>query len=100
MSEPLFHFSISAGISSGGSWKSEARRITPSEVIAAEQAIQEQFGINYTRRGRPVKSETEKYQSVSIRLHPQVITWAKSEAEKQGVGYQTIINEALLKLVS
>jgi uncharacterized protein (DUF4415 family) len=77
-----------------------ARRITPSEVIAAEQAIQEQFGINYTRRGRPVKSETEKYQSVSIRLHPQVITWAKSEAEKQGVGYQTIINEALLKLVS
>ncbi|MDD1413226.1 AT hook motif protein [Dolichospermum sp. ST_con] len=53
-----------------------ARRISPSEVIAAEQAIQEQFGINYTRRGRPVKSGTEKYQSVSIRLHPQVITWA------------------------
>jgi uncharacterized protein (DUF4415 family) len=77
-----------------------ARRISPSEVIAAEQAIQEQFGINYTRRGRPAKSETEKYQSVSIRLHPQVIAWAKSEAEKQGVGYQTIINEALLKLVS
>ena len=76
----------------------KARRITPSEVIAAEQAIEEQFGINYTRRGRPTKSETEKYQPVSIRLHPQVIAWAKSEAEKQGVGYQTIINEALLKI--
>jgi hypothetical protein len=44
-----------------------ARRISPSEVIAAEQAIEEQFGINYTRRGRPAKSEAEKYQSVSIR---------------------------------
>jgi len=75
-----------------------ARRISQEEVIAAEQAIEEQFGINSTRRGRPIKSETEKYQSVSIRLHPKVIAWAKSEAEKQGVGYQTIINEALLKL--
>ena len=77
-----------------------ARRISPSEVVAAEQAVQEQFGINYTQRGRPIKSEAEKYQSVSIRLHPQVMAWAKSEAEKQGVGYQTIINEALLKIVS
>jgi uncharacterized protein (DUF4415 family) len=73
-----------------------ARRISELEVIAAEQAIQEQFEISYTQRGRPVKSE--KYQPVSIRLHPQVMAWAKSEAEKQGVGYQTIINEALLKL--
>jgi hypothetical protein len=28
----------------------QARRISPSEVIAAEQAIEEQFGINYTRQ--------------------------------------------------
>jgi uncharacterized protein (DUF4415 family) len=75
-----------------------ARRISQSEVISAQKAIEEQFGSPYTQRGRPMKSETEKYQSVSIRLHPQVIAWAKSEAEKQGVGYQTIINEVLLKL--
>jgi uncharacterized protein (DUF4415 family) len=77
-----------------------SRRISELEVIAAEQAIQRQFGINYTQRGRPKKSDTEKYKPISIRLHPQVIAWAKSEAEKKGVGYQTIINEALLKLSS
>lgn len=76
----------------------KARRITPEEVMAAETAIQEQFGINNSSVGRPHKSETEKYQAVSIRLHPQVIAWARAEAKKRGVGYQTIINEALLKL--
>jgi uncharacterized protein (DUF4415 family) len=76
----------------------KARRISPEEVMAAETAIQEQFCINYSRVGRPNKSETEKYQPVSIRLHPQVIAWAKAEAKKRRVGYQTIINEALLKL--
>ena len=76
----------------------QARRISQSEVIAAEQAVQAQFGIDCSKRGRPIKTESEKHQAVSIRLHPQVIAWAKSEAEKQGVGYQTIINEALIKL--
>ena len=76
----------------------KARRITPEEAIAAETAIQEQFGIDASRVGRPPKSETEKYQPISIRLHPQVIAWAKGEAKKRGVGYQTIINEALLKV--
>jgi len=38
------------------------------------------------------------FEPVSIRLHPKVIKWAKEEAEKQGVGYQTVINEALLRL--
>ncbi len=75
-----------------------ARRISHQEVVSAEQAIQEQFGINCTRIGRPIKSEAEKYQSISIRLHPKIIAWAKSEAKKQGVGYQTIINDVLLKL--
>lgn len=76
----------------------KARRITPEEVMAAEKAIQEQFGIDASRAGRPPKNETEKYQAISIRLHPQVMAWAKAEAKKQGVGYQTIINQALLKL--
>ncbi len=76
----------------------KARKITPEEVMAAEKAIKEQFGIDASRVGRPPKNETEKYQAISIRLHPQVIAWAKAEAKKQGVGYQTIINEALLKI--
>ncbi|WP_373425491.1 hypothetical protein [Chroococcidiopsis cubana] len=32
-----------------------------------------------------------------MRLHPKVIEWAKEEAEERGVGYQTVINETLLK---
>jgi len=76
----------------------DARRISHQEVLLAEKAIQEQFGDKCARLGRPIKSEAEKYQSVSIRLHPKIIAWAKSEAIKQGVGYQTIINDALLNL--
>jgi uncharacterized protein (DUF4415 family) len=75
-----------------------ARRITREEVAAAEKAVQEQFGIDAGRRGRPVKAEAEKYEAVSIRLHPQVLIWAKAEGDRRGVGYQTVINEELLKL--
>ncbi len=48
------------------------------------------------RRGRPPKG-TAKYQPVSIRLSPKVLIWAKQEAKRRGVGYQTVINETLLK---
>jgi hypothetical protein len=39
----------------------KARKITPEEVMAAEKAIKEQFGIDASRVGRPPKNETEKY---------------------------------------
>ena len=73
-----------------------ARRITAIEVEAATIAVKEQFGIELPKRGRPPKDESERYEPVSIRLHPKVIEWAKQEAASRGVGYQTIINEALL----
>ena len=47
-------------------------------------------------RGRPPKG-AEKHQPVSIGLHPSVLTWAKHEAKRRGLGYQTVINEVLLK---
>lgn len=43
------------------------------------------------------KDPSEKYKPISIRLHPKVMEWAKAEAEKRGVGYQSIINETLLQ---
>ncbi len=73
-----------------------ARRITATEVEAARKAIETKLGTKRTRRGRPPKG-TEKYQPVSIRLHPKVIAWAKREAKKRKLGYQTVINELLLK---
>jgi uncharacterized protein (DUF4415 family) len=72
-----------------------ARRVTKGEVKAAKKAIEEKTG--QKRPGRPKKAEPEKFKPVSIRLHPKVIVWAKKEAKKRGVGYQTIINEVLLK---
>ena len=46
--------------------------------------------------GRKPKQEDELYVPISIRIHPKALEWAKAEAEKRGVGYQSIINEELL----
>jgi uncharacterized protein (DUF4415 family) len=76
---------------------SNARRITPEEVEANRLAIEALTGKRRRRRpGRPPKLEADKYQPIAIRLHPTVIAWAKKQAKRRGVGYQTIINEALL----
>jgi predicted DNA binding CopG/RHH family protein len=31
-----------------------------------------------------------------MRLHPQALEWAKAEAKRRGIGYQSLINEILL----
>ena len=74
-----------------------ARRISKRELTSARKAIEEKTGVPRPPRGRPLKAESDKYQPTSIRLHPKVIAWARREARKRGVGYQTIINEVLLE---
>lgn len=74
-----------------------ARRVTQAEVGAARAAIEARTGVPRPPRGRPPKPETEKYQATSIRLHPKAIAWARREARKRRVGYQTIINQVLLE---
>ena len=73
-----------------------ARRLTAREVESARKAIEAKLGKKRPRRGRPPKGAA-KYTPVSIRLHPRVIAWAKREAKKRHLGYQTIINEVLLE---
>jgi uncharacterized protein (DUF4415 family) len=75
---------------------SRARRITLKEVAENRKAIEAKLGIKLPPRGRPPKKDHERHKSVTIRLHPQALAWAKREAKRRGVGYQTIINEALL----
>lgn len=51
------------------------------------------------RIGRPPKSTQEKYKPTYIRFHPKIVEWAKAEADRRGVGYQSVINETLLEHV-
>jgi uncharacterized protein (DUF4415 family) len=74
----------------------KARRVSATETEAARKAIQAKLRVKRSKRGRPPKGE-EKFQPISIRLHPDVLAWARSEAKRRKVGYQTIINETLLK---
>jgi uncharacterized protein (DUF4415 family) len=73
-----------------------ARRVTAKEVEAARRAIEKKLGRKRPRRGRPPKGR-DKHRAVSIRLSPKVIAWARKEGKRRGVGYQTVINEVLLK---
>ena len=77
----------------------KSRRITLRETRSAKKAIEKKTGVKRPMRGRPAKG-AHKYVPTSIRLHPKVLTWAKREAKKRGVGYQTIINESLIKKIS
>jgi hypothetical protein len=74
-----------------------ARRVTTREVEIARKAIEEHTGLTRPLRGRPPKPDTDKYHATSIRLHPKAIAWARREARRRRVGYQTIINEVLLE---
>ena len=77
----------------------KARRITTREVTAARKAIEKKIEMKRKIRGRPAKG-LQKYVPTSIRLHPKILTWAKKEAKKRGIGYQTVINESLIKKIS
>jgi uncharacterized protein (DUF4415 family) len=50
--------------------------------------------------GRKPKQKDALYIPISMRLHPKVFEWAKAEAEKRGIGYQSLINEILLDQMS
>lgn len=77
-----------------------ARHVTAAEVTKARKAIETKLGKKRKSRGRPPKSNDERYCAVSIRLHPKIVIWAKAQAKKKHVGYQTVINEVLLKLAA
>ena len=74
---------------------SRARRVTPEETEMFRKAIEKTFHIKRAVRGRPPKG-LDKYQHVHIRMHPKALKWARAQAKKRGIGYQTVINETLL----
>ena len=74
---------------------SRARRVTPAETEMFRKAIENTFHVKRARRGRPPKGD-DKYRDIHIRLHPKVLVWARAQAKRRGIGYQTFINETLL----
>jgi len=79
---------------------SKARRATPAETKKNRKAIEAKLGVKRGPRGRPRKPPGEKLQSLTLRLDPRVISWARREAKRQHVGYQTILNQTLLRIAS
>jgi uncharacterized protein (DUF4415 family) len=75
----------------------KARRVSGNEDASARKAIEFKTGKKRKSSGRPSKTNDDKFVPTSIRLHPKVIEWAKKEEKRRGCGYQTIINEILLK---
>jgi hypothetical protein len=59
------------------------RRAAPDETEKYRRAIESPLGIARPRRG-------------GRKLHPRALAWARAEAKRRGIGYQTIINETLL----
>jgi uncharacterized protein (DUF4415 family) len=76
---------------------SRAWRPSKKELAENRKAIEAKLGIKLPPRGRPPKAHHERHRPVSIRLHPKAIAWAKQEAKRRGVGYQTVINDILLR---
>ncbi len=72
---------------------SKARRVTPTEHARFVTASNNPPVL----RGRPRKRPEEKFLPVTIRLDPRIVVWAKREAKRQHVGYQTILNQELLR---
>ena len=75
-----------------------ARPATAEEIELGRLAIQNTLGIPRPKRvGRPTKYASGKLRGIYIRLHPQVIAWAKREAQKRHVGYHTFISDWLMQ---
>lgn len=76
---------------------SRARRSSPEALAMYRKAIEDKLRITLPPRGRPPKQDHERHRPVTIRLHPRALEWAKAEAKRRGIGYQTVINEVLLR---
>lgn len=76
-----------------------ARRVTTQEVRLFKRGIEKKLDVKRASRGRPRKTNG-KYTPIAIRLHPKVLQWVKRQAKKRRIGYQTLINEILLKMAA
>ena len=72
-------------------------RISPERHAMYSKALDEKYGLDRPRMGRPPKGAA-RYVPVSLRLPPEVLSWAKAKAKHLSIGYQTVLKDALLKI--
>jgi len=73
-----------------------ARRATPAETKRFRKAYENTFGRKPPRRGRPFNGPA-KALDIHIKIRPDVLTRVRAEAHRRHMGYQTLINEILLR---
>jgi len=70
-------------------------RISRAEHDKFRHALANTYGRPFpSRMGRPPKGDL-KYKSVNMRIPPDVLSRIRLKAAKQGIGYQTLINQIL-----
>ena len=77
-------------------WKSKKSYTEENQKFRT--AISEQFGVKLRKREKTIEIE-EEYALISLKIHLKVLIWAKEEAHKKGIDYQTVINEFLLEKI-
>lgn len=80
--------------------QTDHNQVTTDCVSDSQAAVAKTAALTSKRRGRPPKKEADKYRPTHIFFHPKIVEWAKAEAEKRGIGYQSVINEALLDMIN
>jgi len=82
-------------------WFRKARHVTTEEVEEGRKAIEAKLGVQRPRRvGRPSKYPDARLRDIHIKLHPSIVGWAKREAKKRHIGYQSFLNDFLLNHAS
>lgn len=74
-----------------------ARKVQPAERQKYLKAYENTFGEKPPQRGRPHKILSEKYRDIHMKIHPRALKWTVAEGRRRGIGYQTVINQTLLK---
>lgn len=78
----------------------QGKHLTPQERATFGNAYRNTFHKEPPHFGRPYKYMDAKLVPVSIRLHPTILTWAREQAHKKHMGYQSFINQLLLRLAA
>jgi hypothetical protein len=70
------------------------RRVTPERHAMFSKALDEKYGVDRPRLGRPPLG-TLKAKDIHLRIPPGILGRLRARAQKLGIGYQTLIKQIL-----